>query len=73
MIYLKNYINGALISPKSERYIDNYNPSTGEVYAQIPDSDLNDVNTAVEAASNAFDKWSNTSKDERSKILYKIE
>ena len=72
MIYLKNYINGALISPKSERYIDNYNPSTGEVYAQIPDSDFNDVNAAVLAATNAFDKWSNTSKDERSKILYKI-
>ena len=34
--------------------MDSYNPSTGQVWAKIPDSDAADVNDAVEAARNAF-------------------
>ena len=28
-----NLINGQLVEPASESYIDNYNPSTGKVYS----------------------------------------
>tara|TARA_R110002049_G_scaffold305714_3_gene503057 strand:+ start:4781 stop:6226 length:1446 start_codon:yes stop_codon:yes gene_type:complete len=72
MIQLKNYINGELSAPNCGKYINNYNPSTGEVYSHIPDSDSSDVSLAVKAADEAFESWSNTSKDERSRILYKI-
>ncbi len=69
---LYNYINGKLVAPKSGKYIDNYDPSTGEVYSLIPDSDNNDVEKAVQAAEKAFDSWSNTSIKDRSNILLKI-
>ncbi len=69
---IKNYINGKLIFPVADRWIDNYNPSNGEVYSQIPNSTKEDVELAYKAAADAFASWSNTSLDERSSILLKI-
>ncbi len=67
-----NYINGELVAPKSDKYLDNVNPATGEVYSLIPDSDERDVELAVQAASAAFEEWSNMHKDKRSAILVRI-
>ncbi|MEE2931668.1 MAG: aldehyde dehydrogenase [Bacteroidota bacterium] len=64
-----NYINGELSPPNSGKFIDNYNPSTGEVYSQLPDSDSKDVDKAVIAAKEAFPAWKGLSKEERSKFL----
>lgn len=72
MINIENYINGELIAPISTTYIDNYNPSKGEVYSQIPNSQPEDVELAVQAAEAAFPAWSKTSKNERSKILVRL-
>lgn len=72
MINIENYINGELIAPVSTTYIDNYNPSKGEVYSQIPNSQSEDVELAVQAAEAAFPAWSKTSKNERSKILVRL-
>ncbi|MEQ1734437.1 MAG: aldehyde dehydrogenase [Bacteroidia bacterium] len=72
MIYLKNYINGQLVEPQSKTYIDGYNPSTGKVYSQIPNSDSTDVELAIQAAQQAFPLWSNTPKEQRSKVLIKL-
>ncbi|MBK7182626.1 MAG: aldehyde dehydrogenase [Bacteroidetes bacterium] len=72
MINIKNYINGELIEPVGQTYIDNYNPSIGKVYSYIPDSDERDVELATEAALKAFPSWSVTPKDERSRIMLKI-
>lgn len=69
---LKNYINGELIEPVSQTYIDNYNPATGKVYSFIPDSDERDVELAYAAAKKAFQGWSTLSKDKRSSYLLKI-
>ncbi|MFL5765064.1 MAG: aldehyde dehydrogenase [Bacteroidia bacterium] len=69
---IKNYINGELIEPVGKQYIDNYNPATGKVYSLIPDSGAEDVELAVKAAAAAFPGWSNTPKDERSRIMLKI-
>ena len=67
-----NYINGEHKAPLSELWIDNYDPSIGKVYSLIPDSDEKDVELAYQAADKAFPIWSNTSKEERSKIMLKI-
>jgi aminomuconate-semialdehyde/2-hydroxymuconate-6-semialdehyde dehydrogenase len=72
MIILKNYINGALVAPTNNKYIDGYEPATGKVYAHIPDSIDADVQLAVDAATKAFPIWSNLSNLERSKYLRKI-
>ena len=69
---IKNYIDGKLVEPLGNTYIDNYNPATGKVYSLIPDSDGQDVELAVAAAAKAFPAWSVTPKDERSRIMLKI-
>jgi aminomuconate-semialdehyde/2-hydroxymuconate-6-semialdehyde dehydrogenase len=72
MKYIQNYINGQLIKPLSNEYIENFDPSRGIVYSQIPDSSALDVELAVEAAQKAYPIWSNTSVEERSSIMIKI-
>lgn len=72
MIQIKNYINGKLQEPLSGKWIDNYNPANGEVYGQTPNSSKADVKDAVIASEKAFQSWSNTTVEERSKILLKI-
>ncbi|MDI9341409.1 MAG: aldehyde dehydrogenase [Sediminibacterium sp.] len=67
-----NYINGELIAPQSDKWLDNYNPATGKVYSLIPDSDSADVEAAYTAAKAAFPEWSTLSKDKRSAYLLKI-
>ncbi|ESO88008.1 hypothetical protein LOTGIDRAFT_193864, partial [Lottia gigantea] len=66
---VKNFINGEFVSTEST--LDSFEPSTGDVWATIPNSDKNDVELAVEAAQNAFLGWSSTSRQERSNILSK--
>ena len=72
MIIIKNLINGQSVEPVSGTYLDNINPATGEVYAQIPDSDERDVAAATAAASAAFNSWSTTPKEKRSALLLKL-
>ena len=69
---IQNYIYGRFIDPVSNEWIDNYNPSVGQVYGQTPNSGKEDVEKAFQAANKAFPSWSNTSIDERSRILLKI-
>lgn len=69
---IQNYINGQFIDPIQENWIDNYNPSKGEVYGQIPNSTTEDVQQAYDSAKAAFRQWSKTTIEERSRILIKI-
>ncbi len=69
---IQNYIDGKFLPPVADRWIDNYNPSIGEVYGQIPNSTKEDVEKAYQSAKAAFKQWSNTTLDERSKILSRI-
>lgn len=69
---IKNYINGEFLPPVADRWIDNYNPSKGEVYGQIPNSGKEDVEKAYQAAKAAFPSWSNTTLEKRSQILSKM-
>ena len=67
-----NYINGKLIEPVNCKYLDNFEPATGQAYSQVPDSDLQDIELAVQASEKAFPSWSTTSYKDRSRILFKI-
>ena len=69
---IQNYINGQFVKPVSGNYIDNINPATAEVIGKIPDSNEEDVQMAVDAAINAFEKWSISSVEERYKVLNRI-
>lgn len=67
-----NYINGEFAAPDNGRFIDNYNPATGKVYSQIPDSQERDVQLAYQAAAAAFSGWSTTPYSERSRIMARL-
>ncbi len=69
---IANYINGKLVEPHSGKYIDNYNPATGQVYAFIPDSNSQDVSQAISSAKKAFPRWAALQNSERAKWLEKI-
>lgn len=69
---IANYINGQWVAPAGGAYIDNVNPSTGEVYSLIPDSDGADVQQAVDAARQAFEAWSGMLPEKRHAVLAKI-
>ena len=69
---IKNYINGNFHNPIEDNWLDNYNPSIGEVYSQIPNSSSEDVENAYIAAKSAFPTWSQTTLEERSRIMLKI-
>ena len=55
MQQVKNFINGEYVDPDSGKYMDNYNPATGQVYSQLADSDALDVVKAFQAAHKAFE------------------
>ncbi|HLZ16883.1 MAG TPA: aldehyde dehydrogenase family protein, partial [Cyclobacteriaceae bacterium] len=67
-----NYIDGKLVNPVTEFFLENVNPSEGKAYSLLPDSEKEDVDSAVNAASQAFPAWSALPAEERAKILLKI-
>ncbi len=69
---IQNYINGNFENPKKDQWLDNYNPATGSVYSQLPNSTAEDVELAYNAAKTAFAKWKNTPAEDKFKILNKI-
>ncbi len=72
MSKIKNFINGEFRTPVKDQWLDNYNPSNGEVYGQIPNSTKEDVALACESALAAFPEWSETTLEDRSRILIRI-
>jgi aminomuconate-semialdehyde/2-hydroxymuconate-6-semialdehyde dehydrogenase len=72
MIRIQNFINGELLAPVKGQYIDNYEPATGKVYGEIPNSTEEDVELAVIAAEKAFPIWSNMTNEERGAIMMRI-
>ncbi|AEA43394.1 aldehyde dehydrogenase [Fluviicola taffensis] len=72
MIRIQNFINGELVAPVKGQYIDNYEPATGKVYGEIPNSTEEDVELAVIAAEKAFPIWSNMTNEERGAIMMRI-
>jgi aminomuconate-semialdehyde/2-hydroxymuconate-6-semialdehyde dehydrogenase len=69
---LANFIGGAFAAPRAGGYFEDIEPATGEAIAEIPDSDAQDVDDAVGAAKAAFENWSRTPAEQRSRVLLKI-
>ena len=69
---IQNYIKGQFVNPLQDNWIDNYCPANGEIYGQIPNSSKEDIESAYIAAKSAFPSWSQTTLEERSRILIKI-
>ncbi len=63
------YINGKWVDPINKNELEVIDPSNEEVCAIISLGDSEDTNLAVKSAKKAFPIWSNTSKEERIKLL----
>jgi aminomuconate-semialdehyde/2-hydroxymuconate-6-semialdehyde dehydrogenase len=69
---LANLIDGRLAPPRNGRYLDVFEPATGEVFAACPDSDASDVEAAVAAAKRAAPAWAATPIEERARLLNRL-
>ncbi|MBI4024861.1 MAG: CoA-acylating methylmalonate-semialdehyde dehydrogenase [Verrucomicrobia bacterium] len=65
------FTGGEWKRPKTERWSNVYNPSTGEVIARVPMCGAAQVDEAVAAARAAFPSWSNTPPPKRTAVLFK--
>lgn len=69
---LKYFINGEFVESKTSQYTDAFDPSTGEVIAQVPRCTGAEVEAAVSSAKKAFPGWASTPVLKRVQILYKL-
>ena len=69
---IQNYIGGKFCDPSSGRWLDNFEPATGKVYSQVPDSDAADIDAAVQAADAANSNWARLANDDRAVFLNRI-
>ena len=69
---LKFFANGQLLESKTEKYINVYNPSVGEVIAHAPCCTEEEVNLAIQSAKKAFVTWSRTPVMKRAQVLFKF-
>ncbi len=64
-----NFIDNEFREAIGGGWIDDVEPATGEVFAQIANSDARDVDEAAAAAKRAFPAWSRTPAAERSRLI----
>jgi aldehyde dehydrogenase (NAD+) len=67
------FINGEFVKPQSRKYFSSINPANEEKLSEVADANNSDVNNAVKAARNAYEKtWKKMPAKERAKYIYRI-
>ena len=68
------YIDGKFVPAQSGKALSSQNPTTGQDWASVPDAGIEDIDSAVLAAREAFDKgiWSTYTGTQRSRLLRKL-
>ncbi len=69
---LKYCAGGKWLESKTEKYMDCYNPSTGEVIARAPQCTAEEVESAILAAQAAYPAWADTPASKRVQVLYRM-
>jgi len=67
-----NYIGGRWVEPASGQYFENVTPITGRSFCEIPRSNSQDIEMALDAAHAARASWGHTSPTQRAIILNQI-
>lgn len=67
---IKYFAGGQWLETKSGKYTPVYNPSTGEIQAEVPSCTEEEVNYAIECAKKAYPAWSKTPVMKRVQVLY---
>ncbi len=68
----QNFIGGKWVEPAKGQYFDNLTPVTGKLFCEIPRSDAQDIERALDAAHAAKDVWGSTAPAHRANLLNKI-
>ena len=69
----KLFINNEYILPKNNLFFDNTNPANENFICQIPQSSIEDIELAVQAAHKAFNgPWKNFTPFEKGQLLFKF-
>jgi malonate-semialdehyde dehydrogenase (acetylating)/methylmalonate-semialdehyde dehydrogenase len=68
----RNFINGQFVNSSSDNSLDVISPLNGELLSKVNMSNSKDLDEAVSAAKNAFEKWSKTPIKERVQVFYKF-
>ena len=69
---LKFFVDGEWRTSRTDRYMDCFDPSTGEVIAQAPQCTAEEVEAAVQSAKQAFPAWSDTPPNTRVQVLFRM-
>ena len=69
---LKAYISGQHVTSKTEKFVDVFNPSTGEVIAKSPCCVKEEVEAAIAAAKAAYPTWRDTPVKKRADLMFKL-
>jgi len=64
-------VNGEWKASKTNRYMPVTDSSTGETIAEVPCCTVNEVESAIQAAHDAFPGWSGTPVTDRAQIMFK--
>ena len=68
----QNYIGGKWVNGSGGKTFESINPANEEVLAQIHAAEIADVDSAVEAATKAFNSWRLTPAPLRGELLFKV-
>jgi len=67
------FINGKFVAPEKGRYFSTINPAAEETIAEVAEATQQDVDQAVKAARNAFEKsWQPMPARERGKYIFRL-
>ena len=66
---IQHYIGGARVDGASGRSADVFNPATGEVQAQVPLANADEMNRAVEVAKQAQPGWAAVNPQKRARVM----
>ena len=69
---LTHFIGGVEVAGTSGRFSEVYNPSTGEIIAQVPLASKEEVKQAIQLAKKAFPEWKKTAIGKRVEVLHRF-
>ena len=69
---MKYFAGGEWLDTKTGKYTPVYNPSTGEIQAEIPSCSSEEVAYAIECAKKAYPEWRDTPAMKRVQVIYQF-
>ena len=69
---LKYFSGGKWHDSKTAKYMDIYDPSTGDIIARTPCCTEDEVNSAIKSAAGAFPAWADTPAIKRVQVLFRF-